>query len=839
MQVTEADFEMLHVWEPTDQRRLSELINRVRQAHAANKERRSRRSLSRAVGADEETSSPSGENSTAPSRAVGDAHSEQLAQQSTAAGAGVHENAMHNDSGGPMVTRKSLAQLFAGSGLSRPPSSLVVGGKSHAGGGADAVGPDSNTDAGGPSFGGARASAKARGGDGSAALPPLAAAAAAAGKGPTVSGGAPVPALPSAGTFSSGTRAKSGVDRDGFEVRRGARASAQQQQQQSRAVAQSPPDSSDGESGQFEAVAAAAAAPVVGSAASRGAVRSSFGGQAPPVVGVMPSQRALLSKLTAKEGGGVGVAVAPKVAVGGPRDRTGGSSPPPPPPPAAANDFASRAGARQSLSSAAHARARQSHGGGEVDVAAAVEGGGGSRAGGWTHARAPANASDGSAPTRPGTAPAGPRAPLPSSPAARSVAQHALGSSGILDEDGGGAKIRVVVRKRPLNGRERRATERGEDADIVQVVSRRGLLVHESRVKVDLTRYVETHDFAFDEVFEEGVNTEDVYRHTARPLVAHVFRGSNATCFAYGQTGCVCSQLSRHTAYPSPNVLSPTLRPRDSSGKTYTMMGNVKDLAGATPEEAAARAAETPGLYVLAARDIFARLQFEDALLRPATGGDGGAAQPDPAGSERRAVVVSFFEIYGGKLFDLLAGRSELKALVDHRGEVQIVGLSEQRVSGVEPLLRAIDHGNRARSTGSTGANEDSSRSHAVLVIGLATAVADGRGGSTLRLEPSTRRAACNGKISFIDLAGSERGADTTASDRKRRLEGAEINKSLLALKECIRSLYQEADYAPFRGSKLTQVRVSACVCPLLPPPPPPPPPSSSSPPPSTALIRC
>ena len=68
-------------------------------------------------------------------------------------------------------------------------------------------------------------------------------------------------------------------------------------------------------------------------------------------------------------------------------------------------------------------------------------------------------------------------------------------------------------------------------------MSRRGLLVHESKVKVDLTRYVETHEFAFDECFDEGVSTEDVYRYTARPLVAHVFRGSNATCFAYGQTG--------------------------------------------------------------------------------------------------------------------------------------------------------------------------------------------------------------------------------------------------------------------------------------------------------------
>lgn len=40
-----------------------------------------------------------------------------------------------------------------------------------------------------------------------------------------------------------------------------------------------------------------------------------------------------------------------------------------------------------------------------------------------------------------------------------------------------------------------------------------------------------------------------------------------------------------------------------------------------------------------------------------------------------------------------------------------------------------------------------------------------------------------HGKFSLIDLAGNERGADTSSSDRITRMEGAEINKSLLALK--------------------------------------------------------
>jgi hypothetical protein len=55
-------------------------------------------------------------------------------------------------------------------------------------------------------------------------------------------------------------------------------------------------------------------------------------------------------------------------------------------------------------------------------------------------------------------------------------------------------------------------------------------------------------------------------------------------------------------------------------------------------------------------------------------------------------------------------------------------------------------------------------------------------------------------------FAGSERGADTYDNNRQTRLEGAEINKSLLALKECIRALDSDARHVPFRGSKLTAV---------------------------------
>lgn len=110
-------------------------------------------------------------------------------------------------------------------------------------------------------------------------------------------------------------------------------------------------------------------------------------------------------------------------------------------------------------------------------------------------------------------------------------------------------------------------------------------------------------------------------------------------------------------------------------------------------------------------------------------------------------------------------------------------------MGSVQELMELIAFGLCARTTGVTGANVDSSRSHAILQISMR----DPRGQTV-------------GKISFIDLAGSERGADTLDRDRQTRMDGAEINKSLLALKECIRALDQEKKHTPFRGSKLTLV---------------------------------
>ncbi|XP_021490118.1 kinesin-like protein KIF24 isoform X1 [Meriones unguiculatus] len=284
-------------------------------------------------------------------------------------------------------------------------------------------------------------------------------------------------------------------------------------------------------------------------------------------------------------------------------------------------------------------------------------------------------------------------------------------------------KIRVCVRKRPLGVREIR---RGE-VNVITVEDKETLLVHEKKEAVDLTQYILQHVFYFDEVFGEACNNQDVYLKTAHPLIQHIFNGGNATCFAYGQTG---------------------------AGKTYTMIGTHQN----------------PGLYALAARDIFRQLRVSQ--------------------SRRNLFVwISFYEIYCGQLYDLLNRRKRLFAREDSKHVVQIAGLQELQVDSVEPLLQVILKGSKERSTGATGVNADSSRSHAIIQI---------------QIKDSAK--STFGRISFIDLAGSERAADARDSDRQTKMEGAEINQSLLALKECIRALDQEHTHTPFRQSKLTQV---------------------------------
>ena len=147
----------------------------------------------------------------------------------------------------------------------------------------------------------------------------------------------------------------------------------------------------------------------------------------------------------------------------------------------------------------------------------------------------------------------------------------------------------------------------------------------------------------------------------------------------------------------------------------------------------------------------------------------------------------------------------------------QVVGLREITMesseAGTEETARQLqgqlERAQAARTTTENAVHDESSRSHAIVQLTLRH-----RGGATTSREAKRGH---YGRLSLVDLAGSERAGDMQGDGKKTRLEGADINKSLLALKECIRALGRCGKgggggaafphvHVPFRGSKMTQV---------------------------------
>jgi len=60
--------------------------------------------------------------------------------------------------------------------------------------------------------------------------------------------------------------------------------------------------------------------------------------------------------------------------------------------------------------------------------------------------------------------------------------------------------------------------------------------VREGKVKVDLTKYVQTHVFEYDDTFDEHESTGDLYERSAAELIENFYQGGTSTCFCFGQT---------------------------------------------------------------------------------------------------------------------------------------------------------------------------------------------------------------------------------------------------------------------------------------------------------------
>uniref|UniRef100_A0A8C0GD20 Kinesin-like protein n=1 Tax=Chelonoidis abingdonii TaxID=106734 RepID=A0A8C0GD20_CHEAB len=199
------------------------------------------------------------------------------------------------------------------------------------------------------------------------------------------------------------------------------------------------------------------------------------------------------------------------------------------------------------------------------------------------------------------------------------------------------------------------------------------------------------------------------------------------------------------------------------AGKTYTMLGSEK----------------SPGIMYLTMVELYKRIEERKE-------------------EKSCEVLISYQEVYNEQIHDLLESKGPLAIREDPEKGVVVQGLSFHQPKSAEQLLEILASGNRNRTQHPTDANATSSRSHAVFQIYVKQQ--DRVVGITQDVQVA--------KMSLIDLAGSER-ASTTNTKGERLREGANINRSLLALINVINALADaksRKSHIPYRDSKLTRL---------------------------------
>ncbi|KAL1585724.1 hypothetical protein WHR41_06086 [Cladosporium halotolerans] len=201
-------------------------------------------------------------------------------------------------------------------------------------------------------------------------------------------------------------------------------------------------------------------------------------------------------------------------------------------------------------------------------------------------------------------------------------------------------------------------------------------------------------------------------------------------------------------------------------GKTHTITGT----------------AQQPGIIFLTMQELFEKVEE----LR----------------SEKESeITLSYLEIYNETIRDLLnpnlGNKQGLMLREDANQAVSVAGLSSHNPQNVQEVMDMVITGNGNRTQSPTEANATSSRSHAVLQVNV----------SSKSRDASVQEPVTMATLSIIDLAGSER-ASATKNRGERLMEGANINKSLLALGSCINALCdpRKKNHVPYRNSKLTRL---------------------------------
>lgn len=152
--------------------------------------------------------------------------------------------------------------------------------------------------------------------------------------------------------------------------------------------------------------------------------------------------------------------------------------------------------------------------------------------------------------------------------------------------------------------------------------------------------------------------------------------------------------------------------------------------------------------------------------------------------SRKFDIGISYLEVYNEQVMNLLTKEGPLKLREDSSGVV-VSGLILKKIDKADQLYDLLNLGNKNRTQHPTDANAESSRSHAIFQVHI----------RMTDIRTSVKRTV---KLSMIDLAGSERAASTKCMGLRFK-EGASINKSLLALGNCINNLADGLKHIPYR----------------------------------------
>ncbi|XP_071178813.1 kinesin-like protein KIF12 isoform X10 [Mytilus edulis] len=314
--------------------------------------------------------------------------------------------------------------------------------------------------------------------------------------------------------------------------------------------------------------------------------------------------------------------------------------------------------------------------------------------------------------------------------------------------------INVVLRVRPANGQERDRKD--------QLVTK---FHGEGRVEVDHVSV--NRSFVYNVVFEPEALQEDVFDHSGvKKLIDMSINGYACTAFAFGQTG---------------------------SGKTHTMTGPPQQKDGKIyiPLPATENGEEFEGGNHPES-DMQGVIQRSFRYLVQQLGQVTG----------NKTIKASYLEIYNEQVIDLLNTnhRRYLNVRWSKNKGFYVENLFIVECETVDDLMAVLEEGMRNRQTGSHGLNEFSSRSHSMLTLTVDTEQVD-PDDENLYL---TKR----GKLTFVDLAGSEKVKDS-GSSAEMLIESNNINRSLLVLGNCISSLgdpKKRQGHIPYRDSKLTKL---------------------------------